>query len=94
MKDDSPERKRKIRYCTRMWLLQEIAGCTFIEARIHLRKERNESPEQLMKIYSLDRDTYLEIESVARSKAEAYSEKYLYRGYDAIYPAEDDIIEW
>ena len=90
MNKNSQKTKRMIRYCMRMWLLQEIAGCTFIEARIYLRKERNETPEKLMADYSISLDEYTKIEKTAISKMQAFSEAELFRGYSAIYPNEDE----
>ena len=83
MNKNSQKTKRMIRYCMRMWLLQEIAGCTFIEAR-------NETPEKLMADYSISLDEYTKIEKTAISKIQAFSEAELFRGYSAIYPNEDE----
>lgn len=91
--DVDAERKLKIRYCTRLWLLQEIAGCTFPEARIFLHRERNESPERLMEIYSLDRDSYEELFDSAKRKV-AESDGDVFRGYGPMYPEPSEVIDW
>ncbi len=93
--DAERERKLKIRYCTCLWLLQEIAGCTFEEARIYLRRERNETRENLMETYSLDEDAYAELLASAEMKvAEAESEGDLFRGYKPMYPGRSDTLDW
>lgn len=93
--DAERERILKIRYCTRMWLLQEIAGCTFMEARIYLRRERNETREKLMGIYSLDEDSYAGLlASAERKVAEAGSEGDLFRRYTPIYPGRSETPDW
>lgn len=93
--DADRERKLKIRYCTRLWLLQEIAGCTFEEARIYLRRERNETPENLMEIYSLDTDAYAGLlASAERKVVDAESQGDLFKGYKPMYPGRSDRLDW
>ena len=78
-----------------MWILQEVAGCTFAEARIYLRKERNETSEMLMEIYSLDTNAYAEaVESAGKKVAEANAKGNLFRGYGPLYPGRDETINW
>lgn len=93
--DESNGMRKKTRYCIRMWLLQEVAGCSFVEARIYLRRERNETPEKLMEIYSLDADTYAEIESSAdRKVSDAESKGDIFRGYGPLYNQRNETVDW
>ena len=93
--DESTETKKKIRYCIRMWLLQEIAGCTFLEARVFLRRERNEIPEKLMEAYNLSDEEYSAIEQSAHDKvSKADSEGNLFRGYGPLYHGRKETVEW
>ena len=93
--DESREMKRKVRYCIRMWLLQEIAGCTFMEARIYLRRERNETPDKLMETYSLDAEEYSAVELSAQEKvSKAESEGDLFKGYGPLYHGHEETVDW
>ena len=89
------ERERKVRYCTRLWLLQEIAGCTFLEARVYLRRERNETVASLAEIYSIAEDEVMAAAASAEGKAaEAEAKGDLFHGYEPMYPNPDEKIDW
>ena len=89
------ERERKVRYCTRLWLLQEIAGCTFLEARAYLRRERNETVASLAEAYSISEDDVLAAIASAEAKAaEAEAGGDLFHGYGPMYPDPDESIDW
>ncbi|MBR4504082.1 MAG: hypothetical protein IKP20_03815 [Candidatus Methanomethylophilaceae archaeon] len=89
------ERERKVRYCTRLWLLQEIAGCTFLEARAYLRRERNETVASLAEAYSIAEDDVLAaIASAEEKAAEAEARWDLFHGHEPIYPDPDERIDW
>jgi hypothetical protein len=89
------EREMKVRYCTRLWLLQEIAGCTFLEARAYLRRERNETAASLAEAYSISEDEVLAAIASAEAKAaEAEAGGDLFHGYGPMYPDPDERIDW
>ncbi|MBR6204154.1 MAG: hypothetical protein IKQ60_03715 [Candidatus Methanomethylophilaceae archaeon] len=89
------ERERKVRYCTRLWLLQEIVGCTFLEARAYLRRERNETVASLAEAYSITEDDVLAAIASAEAKAaEVEAGGDLFHGYGPMYPDPDERIDW
>lgn len=51
------------------WLLQEVAGCAFLEVRISLCEERNETFEELAFTYSMAVHEIQAIEQFANEKA-------------------------
>ncbi len=89
------EREREVRYCTRLWLLQEIAGCTFLEARAYIRRERNETVAFLAEAYSISEDDVLAAVASAEAKAaEAEARGDFFHGYGPMYPDPDERIVW
>ncbi len=85
----------QVRYCTRLWLLQEIAGCTFLEARAYLRRERNETAASLAEAYSISEDEVLAAIASAEAKAaEAETGGDLFHGYGPMYSDSDERIDW
>ena len=75
--------------------MQEVAGCSFLEARVYLRRERNETLEELASKYDMDIDEIRAIEKIADEKAgRVQSSGNLFYGHEPIYPGEDEIIEW
>lgn len=90
-----PDREKKVRYAIRLWLLQEIAGCTFLEARAYLCRERNETVASLAEAYSITEDDVLAaIASTERKAAEAEANGDLFHGYVPMYPDPDEKIDW
>lgn len=92
---ESPDHKRKTNYCIRMWLLQEVVGCTFLEARIYLRKERNETLKDLASVYNMPLHELQVIEQSATEKvSRVQSTKQLFYGFEPIYPGDSETVEW
>lgn len=66
-----------------------------MEARINLHRERNETPEKLMGIYSLNKDSFNEMLASAEKKViDAESKGGLFRGYDPICPDSTVTLDW
>lgn len=92
---ESLDHKRKTNYCIRLWLLQELADCTFLEARIYLRNERNETLEKIASLNHMNINEIQLIEQSANEKVHrAKSKGDLFHGFEPIYPKDGEIIEW
>lgn len=82
-------------YCIRLWLLQEIAGCTFLEARLYLREERRETTESICRSYNITmEEAEVSIENARRKIEKASKSRNVFRGYTPIYPKDGDDTDW
>ena len=91
----TPRDKAKLNYCTRFWLIQERAGCTFLEARVYLRRERCESDGFLRDLYSLSEEELLRLERAAERKIrEAQAVREVFYGYEPMFPDPEDAKDW
>lgn len=86
--------KLKVNYCIRLWLLQEIAGCTFVEGRLFLKDERKESIETICNEHRLEISEGEKLLESAKKKVSDIGEDRIFHGYTAIYPNEEDDTNW
>ena len=84
---------RMFRYTHRLWLLQENADLTFVEARIYLHKERCESLEKLSKEFDIEiTDEYYE--EIVKKVEEIEKTKDIFLGYTPLQCPEDESEKW
>lgn len=84
----------KVRYATRLWLLQERAHLTFMEARCYLREERNETVKSLAESFGVDEPTIEHTIEEAERKYEEASKLYeIFFGHGPVYPRKGEKIE-
>ncbi|MBO5600819.1 MAG: hypothetical protein J5897_07255 [Candidatus Methanomethylophilus sp.] len=78
---------REVRYATRIWLLQERVPLSFVEARIYLRNEKSESPEDIAERFGLTVEKIIESEPKIRRKVtDAEKEREIFFGHSPIFP--------
>ncbi len=89
--DDGPcseEDFRRIRYSTRIWILQENLKLSLMDARIYTRRERPETIEDIAEFFGTDagllESRIPEIENKLESALE--EDPNFFHGYGPVYP--------
>lgn len=78
---------REVRYATRIWLLQERVPLSFAEARIYLRREKPETPEDIARRFGLSAEDILRSDPEIIGKvAKAEAERDIFFGHGPICP--------
>ncbi len=78
---------REVRYATRIWLLLERVPPSFAEARIYLRREKPETPEDIARRFGLSVEDILRSDSEIIGKvAKAEAESDIFFGHGPVYP--------
>ncbi len=82
------ENFRRIRYCMRIWILQECLGFSLVDARIYTRRERPESLGEIAEFFHSDPDSLkARIPSIEWRVSEALKEDpNFFHGYEPVYP--------
>jgi len=82
------ENFRRIRYCMRIWILQDCLGFSLMDARIYTRGERPETLEDIAAFFHADLDSVrARIPMVEWKVSEALKkDPNFFHGYAPVYP--------